>query len=87
MKRTSLALALSTALAFTSGAARADKPPPDVKKLSEIVLMLEQAGFGPISEIEFDDGHWEVDTYRNGERRAGYVDPRTGEITKDKKDD
>lgn len=87
MKLNSLALAISTALAFTCSAALADKPPSDIKKLSEIVLILEKAGFDPISEIEFDDGHWEIDAYRNGEKREVHVDPRTGEITKDRKDD
>ncbi|MEO9102133.1 MAG: PepSY domain-containing protein [Burkholderiaceae bacterium] len=87
MKFTSLAVVASTALVFTCSAALADKPPTDIKKLSEIVIMLEKAGFDPISEIDFDDGHWEVDAYRNGEKREVHVDPKTGEITKDKKDD
>lgn len=79
-----LALVTSIGLASTSCAALAgDKPPSDSKKLSEIVLILEKAGYEPISEIEFDDGHWEVDAYQHGEKREVNVDPKTGEITKD----
>ncbi len=87
MQLTPIALSLGAALAVCGGAALADKPPADIKKLSEIVLMLEKAGFDPIAEIEFDDGHWEVDAYRNGEKREVHVDPQTGEITRDRKDD
>ncbi len=85
MKSTAIALLASMGLAFASGAALAgDKPPSDSKRLSEIVLILEKAGYHPISEIEFDDGHWEVDAYQNGEKIEVNVDPKTGTITKDK---
>lgn len=87
MKTTALALLTSIGLAFASSAALAgDKPPEGSKPLSEIVLKLEQAGYGPFEEIEFDDGRWEIDVYRNGEKRELHVDPKTGEVTKDKKD-
>lgn len=85
MKTTALALLTSIGLAFATGAALAgDKPPSDSKKLSEIVLILEKAGYHPISEVEFDDGHWEVDAYLNDEKREVNVDPYTGAITPDK---
>ena len=85
---TTLSLVVTTVLAFASGVALAgDRPPEGSKPLSEIVLKLEQAGYGPFEEVEFDDGRWEIDVYRNGEKRELHVDPETGEITRDKKDD
>lgn len=88
MKTTATAVLVSACLAFASSAALAgDKPPTDIKPLSEIVKKLEQMGYTQISEIEFDDGQWEVDVYHDGKKRDVHVDPRTGEITKDKIDD
>lgn len=87
MKTTALALLISIGFAFASGAALAgDKPPEGSKRLSEIVLKLEQQGFGPFEQIEFDDGRWEIEVYRGGEKRELRVDPKTGDITKDEKD-
>lgn len=80
-----IALLTTLTLGFAACLAHAgDRPPEGIKPLSEIVLLLEKAGYSPISEIEFDDGHWEVDAYRNGEKVEINVDPRTGEIKKDK---
>jgi len=85
MKTTVLAFLTSIGIAFASGAALAgDQPPSDSKRLSEIALILEKAGYHPISEIEFDDGHWEVDAYQNGVKIEVNVDPTTGAITADK---
>lgn len=84
MKTAALTLLASIGIVFSASTALAgDKPPADVKKLSEIVLILEKAGYDPISEIEFDDGHWEVDAYRDDKKIEVNVNPTTGEITKD----
>ncbi|ADJ28184.1 PepSY domain-containing protein [Nitrosococcus watsonii] len=64
-----------------------DKPPQDGKPLSEIVKSLEEQGFKQISEIEFDDGKWEVDVYKDNQKRELEVDPSSGEILSDKLDD
>ncbi len=78
---------LGAGLAFASGAALADKPPADVKPLSEVLRKLEQAGHGRIPQIGFDDAHWKVDTRRDGKKREVPVDSRTGEGMKDRADD
>ncbi|MDR2174108.1 MAG: PepSY domain-containing protein [Burkholderiales bacterium] len=72
---------------FLSGVALADKPPPNAKRLSEIVKSLELQGFGPIIEIEFDDGQWEIKAYKEGRKRQIKVDPITGNTKSDRVDD
>jgi hypothetical protein len=63
------------------------KPPADAKALSEIVLSLEKRGYIPIVDIEFEDGRWEIEAYREGRKRDLKVDPRSGVIISDHHDD
>lgn len=46
---------------------------------SEIVDRLSSKGY-KVSEIEADDGAYEVDVVKNGTRMEMYVHPATGEI-------
>ena len=57
----------------------------DAQPLSKIVRTLEEQGFSPIVEIEFDDNLWEVEAYKEGDQRELKVDPVTGRIISDKK--
>ena len=41
---------------------------------------------GPVVDVEFDDGIWEIDAYRGKEKRELHVDPRTGKILRDRED-
>ena len=50
---------------------------------SDADLDYSMTGSG-VLEIEFDDGHWEVDAYQNGVKIEVNVDPTTGAITADK---
>jgi len=63
-----------------------DKPPKDIKPLSEIVTSLEQQGFKQISEIEFDNDKWEVEVYKDNQKRELEVDPSSGKILSNKPD-
>jgi uncharacterized membrane protein YkoI len=63
-----------------------DKPPKDSKPLSEIVTSLEQQGFKQISEIEFDNGKWEVEFYQDNQKHELEVDPSSGKILSNKLD-
>lgn len=65
----------------------ADKPPGDAKPLSEIILILESQGYGPVVDVEFDDGLWEVEAYRDNTRREVKVDPRSGDIVSNRRTD
>lgn len=62
-------------------------PHHDAQPLSKIVRNLEEQGFSPIVEIEFDDNLWEVEAYKEGDKRELKVDPVSGRIISDQKDD
>lgn len=63
--------------------AAALSPPADAKPLSTILASVEQQNLGSISEVEWDDGQWEVKvcTSRIACREL-YIDPRTGATTR-----
>ena len=73
-------LLLQTAIA-------AEIPQHDAQPLSQIVRTLEEQGFSPIVEIEFDDNLWEVEAYKEGDKRELKVDPVSGRIISGQKDD
>mgnify|MGYP001599818226 CR=1 FL=1 len=73
------------ALLVSAFAARADWfhdeiPPPNAKPLSVIVKMVEDKGFRTISEVEFEDGTWEVEVQQGGKEIDLHVDPISGQI-------
>ena len=86
MNRWLTILALGLALAASAAWAQS-RPPAEAKPLSAIVLALEQQGFGPIVEVEFDDGQWEVEAFKDGRKRKLKIDPVSGRITSDRPDD
>jgi hypothetical protein len=76
-----LVAGIVAAFSLASALAMADeKPPPNAKPLSTIVKHLEQMHYTPITEIEFDDGHWEADAYKNGQKHDIHIDPVSGKI-------
>ncbi|THF62217.1 PepSY domain-containing protein [Pseudothauera rhizosphaerae] len=71
---------LASAAFFAAPLEAAERPPSDARPLSEIVALLERSGYGPIVEIEFDDGRWEVEAYRQGRKFDLKVDPHSGAV-------
>lgn len=63
-----------------------DRPPKNSKSASEIAASLEKQGY-TIEELEFDDGRWEVEAYKDGKKRELDVDPVSGKIISDHPDD
>lgn len=87
-RRTLGTRALAGMLPLTPRLARADsRPPAGAMPLSTIVLGLERQGWGPIVEVELDDGLWEVDAWKDGRRRKLEVDPPNGRVVSDRPDD
>lgn len=74
-------LVISSSIALAS-----DMPPKNSKPVSEIAASLEKQGYTP-SEIEFDDGKWEVEAYKDGQKHELKVDPISGKITSNHVDD
>ncbi len=58
----------------------ADRPPEGARPIVEIVEQLEKQGYGPFSELDFDDGNWEVEVYKGDAPYELTVDPRNGKV-------
>lgn len=84
-KITTIAAAGLCAATFMA-VAKADLPPKDALPAADIAEQLEKAGYTPI-EISFDDGVWEVDVYQNEKPLELAVDPRSGKILYEHRDD
>ena len=87
MRRKLLTAAILAPLAFAAAPAMAQvtRPPAGSKPLSEIVKMLEDAGFSPV-ELDFKAGRWHVEAFnKEGQKRDLRVHPGTGEITSNRR--
>lgn len=80
-------IAVTTIAAVSTSAILADRPTADAKRMVEIVEQLEKQGYGPFSEVDFDDGHWEVEVYKNEAVYELVVDRRSGTILAEHLDD
>ena len=79
MKRSILALSILSVATF--GAVHAQSGDHGNLSATDIAAKVEAAGYSQVSEIEFDDGFWEVKAIDgNGVRAKVLVDPRTGEL-------
>ena len=87
LMKTLIIAALFSSMLFLQTSIAAEMPPQDAKPLSEIVLTLEKQEYSPIVEIEFEEGKWEVKAYKEGVKRKLGVDPISGKIVSDRKDD
>ena len=85
MKIKTLLLAL---LIFSSNTSLANsKPPENALPLSEIIMSLETQGYKPIVEVDLDRGVWEIEAFKDGQKRELKVNPLNGDIISDKLDD
>ena len=80
-----LILAIPVAALMPSALAD-EKPPPGAMALSTVLTHLEQQGYTPIIEVSLENGHWEIEAYKTGEKRELEVDPNSGEVLSDKPD-
>jgi hypothetical protein len=69
---------LGLLLLATVAAQARDLPPTDSKPLSAIILSVEAQNLGVITEVEFDDGLWEVTVRKGRVSLQLYLDPRSG---------
>lgn len=67
--------------------APADYPAANAKPIVEIVEQLEKQGYGPFSELDFDDGYWEIEVYKNDTAYELLIDAQSGEILSEHRDD
>jgi hypothetical protein len=85
VRRSAVGLLLCAALAT---AAWADsRPPASALPLSQVLAALERDGWGPFKEVEFDDGVWEVEVWKGRQRYKLEVDPTSGKVLRERRDD
>lgn len=59
-------------------------PPEGSKPVSEIVQSVEKLNLGVITEVEFEDGYWEVEIQKGDTEIELHLDPKTCEILRRK---
>jgi uncharacterized membrane protein YkoI len=78
------------ALALAAGSAsvaRADQPGSDWMPADQVKAKLMQSGYSEVTKIEADDGRWEGEGVKNGQKLEFHADPKTGAILSEKRDD
>ena len=75
------------ALSFGSlNLAMADQPGPDWMPAQQVIEKVLKSGYTQVTELEADDGRWEGEGIKNGQKMDFHADPRTGVITFEKLD-
>jgi hypothetical protein len=77
------------ALALSAGlinVARADQPGPDWMPAQQVIEKVLQSGYTQVTQLEADDGRWEGEGIKNGQKMDFHADPKTGVITFEKLD-
>jgi Peptidase propeptide and YPEB domain len=64
-----------------------DQPGPDWMPVQQVVEQVLKSGYTQITKLEADDGRWEGEGIKNGQKMAFQADPKTGVITTEKPDD
>lgn len=54
-------------------------PPANALALSTIIQSVEARKLGTITDVEFDDGFWDVELLKRGQEIELVIDPMTGE--------
>jgi len=68
------------------GWSRADETEPDWIPIQQIIEKALTSGYTQITKIEADDGRWEGEGIKNGQKMEFRADPKTGEIISEKVD-
>ena len=63
----------------------ADTPGSDWLSSTSVAESLTKQGY-EVKKIEADDGHWEGEAVRDGNKYDFHVDPHTGQVTKMERD-
>jgi Peptidase propeptide and YPEB domain len=67
--------------------ARADQPGPDWMTAQQVIEQVLKSGYTQVTKLEADDGRWEGEGIKNGQKMEFHADPRTGVIMSEKLDD
>ncbi len=77
------AVALSSA---SIGLAKADQPGADWMPAQQVIEKVLQSGYTQVTQLKADDGRWEGEGIKNGQKMEFHADPRTGVIISEKLD-
>ncbi|QDS91546.1 hypothetical protein FF011L_02760 [Roseimaritima multifibrata] len=81
------AVAMIPVGAISAVSAVGESPNRQVLSMVEIVQGLEKEGYGPFAELSRDDGRWEVEARKGNESLELTVDPLTGKVLSQHRDD
>jgi uncharacterized membrane protein YkoI len=81
---TAFAIAIGNMLTID---ANGQSPNRSSLQIIEVVQRLEQAGYGPFTELSMDDGNWEVECRKQGESLELTVDAVSGKVLSEHRDD
>ncbi|WP_375409658.1 PepSY domain-containing protein [uncultured Methylobacterium sp.] len=79
MKCSTLALALTMQL-VALGAVLADQPSADWMPAEKVKQKMMSSGYTSITKLVADDGHWDGEGVKNGQKMKFEVDPKSGDI-------
>ena len=85
-KLTSVAFAVALSAGSLS-LARADQPGPDWMPAQQVIEQVLKSGYTQVTKLEADDGRWEGEGIKNGQKMAFQANPKTGVITSENLDD
>jgi hypothetical protein len=66
--------------------AKADQPGPDWMPAQQVLEKVLKSGYSQVTELEADDGRWEGEGIKDGQKMEFHADPKTGVITFEKID-
>jgi hypothetical protein len=66
--------------------AEADQPGPDWMPAQQVIEQVLKSGYTQVTQFEADDGRWEGEGIKNGQKMDFHADPKTGVITFEKLD-
>ena len=67
--------------------AKADQPGPDWMPAQQVIEQVLKSGYTQVTKLEADDGRWEGEGIKNGQKMDFHADPKTGVITSEELDD
>ncbi|HMF50298.1 MAG TPA: PepSY domain-containing protein [Candidatus Saccharimonadales bacterium] len=75
------------AVALSAGSpnlAMADRPGPDWMPAQQVIKQVLKSGYTAVRQLYIDDGQWEGEGIKDGQKMYFHADPKTGVITFEK---
>jgi hypothetical protein len=82
-----MATVLASSLAIGSvKLVKADQPAADWMPAQQVIETVLKSGYTQVTKLEADDGRWEGEGIKNGQKMEFHADPKTGAVTFEKPD-